>query len=107
MCFFEYTIDANVYLSIFGDKDKVERHHLKESLDKSKNLFEAGATNRFQIYAPDVGKVQLNITIATNTIICLFKIKTIRIEHDGSGIGAGWYVDSIEVRHVSLGETYK
>jgi hypothetical protein len=40
-------------------------------------------------------------------IIFIFKIKTIRIEHDGSGIGAGWYVDWIEVRHISLNETYK
>jgi hypothetical protein len=58
-----------VYLSLFGDKDKVERHQLKESLDHSKNLFESGATNRFQIYAPNVGKVPLNKTIFTNNYL--------------------------------------
>ncbi|CAF2535221.1 unnamed protein product [Rotaria sp. Silwood2] len=82
--------DANVYISLFGDKDKLERRQLKESLDGARNLFEQGATNRFQIYAADVGK-----------------IKTIRIEHDGSGLGNGWYLDSIEVRHISHDETYK
>lgn len=46
-----------MYVSIFGDKDKLERRALKDSLDSSGNLFESGATNRFQIYAPDVGKV--------------------------------------------------
>jgi hypothetical protein len=55
-----------VYLSLFGDTDKVERRQLKESIDPSKNLFESGATNRFQIHAPNVGKVQLNKTIFRN-----------------------------------------
>ncbi|CAF0762513.1 unnamed protein product [Rotaria sp. Silwood1] len=82
--------DANVFLSLFGDKNKLERRQLKESFDGARNLFEQGATNRFQIYAADVGK-----------------IKTIRIEHDGSGLGNGWYLDSIEVRHISRNETYK
>ncbi|CAF3582320.1 unnamed protein product [Rotaria sordida] len=82
--------DANVFLSLFGDKDKLERRQLKESLDQARNLFEQGATNRFQIYAADVGQ-----------------IKTIRIEHDGRGFGSGWYLDSIEVRHVSRDENYK
>jgi hypothetical protein len=57
--FFWYWIDANVFLSIYGDDDKLERRQLKESLDETRNLFEAGATNRFQIYAPDVGKVKI------------------------------------------------
>ncbi|CAF1123841.1 unnamed protein product [Adineta ricciae] len=82
--------DANVYLGIFGEQGKVERQQLKEPMDKSRNLFESGATNRFKINAPDVGK-----------------ITTIRLEHDGTGLGAGWYVDSVEVRHVSHNETYK
>ena len=51
-------IDANVFLSIFGDKSKIEQSQLKQSIDKSKNLFEAAATNRFQVRGPDVGKVR-------------------------------------------------
>lgn len=82
--------DANVFLSIYGDKDKLERRQLEKSLEQSRNLFEHSAINRFQIYTADVGK-----------------IKTIRIEHDGRGIGAGWYLDSVEVRDVSRNETIK
>jgi hypothetical protein len=52
-----------VYLSIYGDKDRFERRQLKESIDKTRNLFESGATNRFQIYAPNVGKVKIQIKI--------------------------------------------
>ena len=44
---------------MYGDKTKTERHQLKESIEKSRNLFESGATNRFKIHAADVGKVGL------------------------------------------------
>lgn len=57
-----FFIDANVHLSIFGDKNQIERSELKQSVDKSRNLFEAGATNRFQVHGPDVGKVKQNLT---------------------------------------------
>ena len=43
---------------MFGDKTKTERHQLKESIDRSRNLFESGATNRFKLHVPDVGKVR-------------------------------------------------
>ncbi|CAF1189292.1 unnamed protein product [Rotaria magnacalcarata] len=82
--------DANVYISIFGDKGKLERRQLKEAISGKLNLFESGATDRFQVFAADFGKIQ-----------------RIRIEHDGSGIGSGWYIDSIEVRYVARNETYK
>ncbi|CAF3558596.1 unnamed protein product, partial [Adineta steineri] len=82
--------DANVYLSIFGDKDKIERSHLKETVNSSMNLFESGSVDRFSINGVDVGKIQ-----------------TIRIAHDGTGMGAGWYLDSVEVRHVSRNEISK
>ncbi|CAF3318438.1 unnamed protein product [Rotaria socialis] len=82
--------DANVYISLFGDKDKLERRQLKEAIDRKLNLFESGATDRFQVFAVDFGK-----------------LKRIRIEHDGRGIGSGWYIDSIEVRYVARNETYK
>jgi hypothetical protein len=61
--------DASVYLSLFGDKDKLERRQLKESLEHGKDLFEAGATNRFQIYASDVGKVKLYFIIFINNYL--------------------------------------
>ena len=41
------------------------------------------------------------------SLVDFLKIKTVRLAHDGSGIGAGWYVDSVEVRDVSQNTTYK
>ena len=51
-------LDANVYISLFGDKGKVERRHLRESVDKKRDLFEAGSIDRFQIVELDVGTVR-------------------------------------------------
>lgn len=51
-------LDAQVYLSIFGDKHKIERYHLDQNSDPSHNFFESGGVDRFRISAPDVGKVK-------------------------------------------------
>jgi hypothetical protein len=91
---------------MFGDKTNSERHQLKETVDHTSNKFETGATNKFLVKAPDVGKVVYD-QMAVGFVMFLFKIKTIRIEHDGTGIGAGWYLDSVEIRHVSRNETYR
>ncbi len=65
-----YLIDANVYLSIYGDKDKFERHELKDGRappQQSRNVvetisqFEKGGTDYFQIFGADVGKVRIQI----------------------------------------------
>lgn len=50
-------IDADVFLSMFGDKASSERHELKETADRKKNKFESGSTDRFQLKAPELGKV--------------------------------------------------
>ena len=42
---------------MFGDKTNSERHELKETMDRTMNRFEKGATNRFKIKGADVGKV--------------------------------------------------
>ena len=51
--------DANIYLSIFGEKTKIERYHLDQASDPSHNFFEAGGVDRFRIYNADVGKVNI------------------------------------------------
>ena len=51
------SIDANVYLSLIGDKTKLERYQLKESVDKKKNLFEKGSADRFRINTSELGTV--------------------------------------------------
>lgn len=84
-----YLVDADVYLSVFGDKNKFERRQLKdgrnppqnigdslqqpknalgafrqtrnvvETITGKKNLFESAGTDYFQIFGPDVGKVRI------------------------------------------------
>lgn len=36
-----------------------------------------------------------------------FQIKRIKIGHDGTGIGAGWFVDDVVIDVPSRGETYR
>lgn len=44
----------------------------------------------------------------TNIIkrIILIKIKRIKIGHDGKGVGAGWFLDNVEIKIPSKGEIY-
>jgi hypothetical protein len=66
--------DANVYLTVVGDKGKVDKVHL----DNSKNNFERGRVDVFAISSLDLGE-----------------IKHIVIEHDGKGLGAGWFLNKV------------
>lgn len=59
----EFLTDANIYLSIFGEKNKIERYHLDQASDPSHNFFESGSTDRFHIYNVDVGKVSKILSI--------------------------------------------
>jgi hypothetical protein len=52
------SVDANVYLGLFGEKARVERRHLKETVEKTRDMFEKGSVDRFQFRARDVGKVR-------------------------------------------------
>ena len=65
-----FVIDANVYLSIYGDKDKFERRELKDGRPppqqsgnavETMTQFERGGSDYFQIYGADVGKVRIHI----------------------------------------------
>ncbi|KAL6458734.1 hypothetical protein MHYP_G00322060 [Metynnis hypsauchen] len=71
--------NANVFIQIYGDQGKTE---LITLISRS-NSFERGATDIFKIEAKDVGQI--------------FKI---RIGHDGSGIGAGWYLDKVDLKYL-------
>lgn len=62
LCLSSISIDANVYLSLIGDKTKLERYQLKESVDKKKNLFEKGSADRFRINTSELGTVSLRIS---------------------------------------------
>uniref|UniRef100_A0A8C1TV52 Lipoxygenase homology domains 1a n=1 Tax=Cyprinus carpio TaxID=7962 RepID=A0A8C1TV52_CYPCA len=69
--------NANVFLQIYGEAGKTELIQLKSR----SNNFERGTTEIFRIEGLDVGRV--------------YKI---RIGHDGSGIGAGWFLEKVDVK---------
>ncbi|XP_016325596.1 lipoxygenase homology domain-containing protein 1-like [Sinocyclocheilus anshuiensis] len=73
--------NANVFLQIYGEEGKTELIQLKSR----SNNFERGTTEIFKIEALDVGRV--------------YKI---RIGHDGSGIGAGWFLEKVDVKRLVM-----
>jgi hypothetical protein len=80
--------DANVFIKIFGSKGDTGKLQLK-SADNNKNKFERGRMDNFKLEATDIGALQ-----------------KIRIGHDGSAPGAGWFLDSVTVDIPSKGEKY-
>ena len=50
--------DANVLISLFGDKNKIVKHPLKKP-DSGKNPFEKGHKDEFSFDDEDIGKVCL------------------------------------------------
>ncbi|XP_027888486.1 lipoxygenase homology domain-containing protein 1 [Xiphophorus couchianus] len=73
--------NARVFIQIYGEKGKTETI----TLENRSNNFERNTTEIFKFEAKDVGKI--------------FKI---RIGHDGSGIGSGWFLESVDVKHLIL-----
>ncbi|XP_060788698.1 lipoxygenase homology domain-containing protein 1 [Neoarius graeffei] len=73
--------NARVFIQIYGGEGKTELTTLKS---KSNN-FERGTTDIFKIEAKDVGNI--------------FKI---RIGHDGSGIGSGWYLEKVDLKYLVM-----
>ncbi|KAM9858421.1 lipoxygenase homology domain-containing protein 1 [Aulostomus maculatus] len=70
--------NANVFIQIYGDKGKTEVILLKSR----SNNFERDSADLFKIEAKDVGKI--------------FKI---RIGHDNTGIGSGWFLEKVDIKH--------
>lgn len=67
--------DANVFLTIYGKSGQTEKLPLKS---KSKSAFEKNRSDIFNIKAKCVGPMT-----------------KIRIEHDNSGAGPGWYLERV------------
>ena len=40
-------------------------------------------------------------------IVLFFQIKKIRLGHDGTKLGAGWFVEDVRLYHKSRDETFK
>ncbi|KAM9307093.1 lipoxygenase homology domain-containing protein 1 [Pholidichthys leucotaenia] len=73
--------NANVFCQIYGDEGKTEVLTLKNR----SNNFERGTTEIFKIEALDVGKI--------------YKI---RIYHDGKGIGDGWFLETVDIKRLTM-----
>ncbi|KAG2499991.1 hypothetical protein HYH03_002273 [Edaphochlamys debaryana] len=77
--------DADVFLTIYGPKgDTGER-----PLDNSANNFERNQTDTFILTGPDVGEVE-----------------RIRVRSSGTGLGAAWHLDKIDVMSSATGNQY-
>jgi len=74
-------------LSIIGKKGKTESLKLKNS--EHANKFEQGQTDTFAIEGAEVGQVT-----------------QLTIGHDNAGLGASWYLGSVEVTELGSGTTY-
>ncbi|KGL83888.1 Lipoxygenase homology domain-containing protein 1, partial [Tinamus guttatus] len=73
--------NAKVFMQIYGETGKTELL----TLENRSNNFERGATDTFKIEAADVGKI--------------YKI---RIGHDGTGIGDGWFLESVTLKRLAV-----
>ncbi|MCJ8735061.1 hypothetical protein PDJAM_G00242560 [Pangasius djambal] len=73
--------NASVFIQIYGEEGKTDLITLKSR----SNNFERGTTDIFKIEAKDVGNI--------------FKI---RIGHDGSGIGSGWYLEKVDLKYLVM-----
>jgi len=68
--------DANVYITLVGQQGRLD----KVKLDNDKNNFETGRIDVFNVEAVDLGE-----------------LTSVTIQHDGTGIGSGWYLGYIFV----------
>ncbi|KAF6256823.1 hypothetical protein COO60DRAFT_1640423 [Scenedesmus sp. NREL 46B-D3] len=75
--------DANVGVVLYGEKGETG----ERKLESSANDFERGKTDTFFIISPDIGAVH-----------------SLRVSHDGSGLGPAWHLAAIEVTNTSSGE---
>ncbi|XP_053910565.1 lipoxygenase homology domain-containing protein 1 [Cuculus canorus] len=76
--------NAKVFMQIYGETGKTELI----ILENRSNNFERGATDIFKREAADVGKI--------------YKI---RIGHDGTGIGDGWFLESVTIKRLATKKT--
>eukprot|EP01048_Picozoa_sp_COSAG05_P003976 COSAG05_NODE_197_length_14521_cov_113.902995_1_plen_1885_part_00 len=77
---------ANVFVEIVGENGLGETGQLK--LEASRSNFDKGSTDEFVVSALSVGT-----------------ISKIRIGHDATGFGAGWFLDKVIIKDDASGQT--
>ncbi|TMS03481.1 Lipoxygenase homology domain-containing protein 1 [Larimichthys crocea] len=73
--------NARVFIQMYGEKGKSEII----TLESRSNNYERNATEIYRIEAKELGKIH-----------------KIRIGHDGSGIGSGWFLETVDVKHIIM-----
>ncbi|KAH0627806.1 hypothetical protein JD844_008220 [Phrynosoma platyrhinos] len=79
--------DANVYLSIYGERGDTGERHLKRS--DHLNKFEKGQVDTFSVQAIDLGE-----------------LKKVRIRQDNTGSNPAWFLERIEIIDTNEESTY-
>ncbi|KXZ51726.1 hypothetical protein GPECTOR_11g173 [Gonium pectorale] len=77
--------DANVFVEMLGNRGSSGPRELKGK----GNLFERGKADAFVLKMPDLGD-----------------LTELEVWHDGSGFGAGWHLDYVEVHSSATGKVY-
>ncbi|KAK7896482.1 hypothetical protein WMY93_021807 [Mugilogobius chulae] len=94
--------NANVFCQIYGDEGKTEVLTLKSR----SNNFERGTTEIFKVSL----KVRRTVNIYYSHILTspqieaqdVGKIYKIRIFHDGKGLGSGWFLETVDIRRLTM-----
>lgn len=81
--------DANVFIILFGENGDSGEMQLSKSLTH-RNKFERGQTDIFHY----------------ENLLSLGELRKIRIWHDNSGLGASWYLGSVDVTDELTEKTY-
>jgi len=115
--------NAKVFIQIYGDKGKTELI----MLESRSNNFERNTTEIFKVsklgsYSFSGSKKYLNSQIRVpkrNVHVQMLhfvlqievkdvgKVFKIRIGHDGSGMGSGWFLESVDVKHLIMASVPK
>jgi hypothetical protein len=77
--------DANVYITLYGSQGT----SAERALDKSGNDRERGDVDVYSIEMTDLGN-----------------LSRVRIRHDNTGVGPGWFLDKITVQNEGSGKTW-
>lgn len=69
--------DSQIFITLYGSSGTSKKIHLKDATS-DKKLFEKNSVDKFKFRMNGIGEV-----------------RKIRIEHDGKGFAAGWYLDKV------------
>ncbi|GFN87702.1 hypothetical protein PoB_001420800 [Plakobranchus ocellatus] len=78
--------DAMVYVVLYGKESATQQKNLCTSKREAKQRFNRADVDKFVVEMEDIGDT----------------IEKVRVGHDGSGFGAGWHLDKLEVRRLHM-----